>query len=80
MLLFSMKESRLHVCDFSNRANVSVGFRGLLVSKMYDTAKSIVNNLLFQLDEYGHVLNGARTYYVNRRYLVAPSFFEESFM
>lgn len=68
------------MCDFSNGVNVSVGFRGLLVSKMHDTAKSIVNNLLFQLDKYGHVLNGARTYYINRRYLVGPSFFEESFI
>ncbi|KAG9440147.1 hypothetical protein H6P81_020312 [Aristolochia fimbriata] len=40
--------------------------RGLLASKMYETAKSIVDNLLSLLDEYGHVLNGARIYYANR--------------
>ncbi|GMI89115.1 trehalase 1 [Hibiscus trionum] len=40
--------------------------RGLLASKMYETAKSIVTNLIFLLDTYGHVLNGARVYYTNR--------------
>ncbi|OAY78797.1 putative trehalase [Ananas comosus] len=40
--------------------------RGLLVSKMYDTAKGIVNNLISLIETYGHVLNGARTYYSNR--------------
>ncbi|CAL1373652.1 unnamed protein product [Linum trigynum] len=40
--------------------------RGLLASKMYDTAKSIVINLIYLLDTYGHVLNGARAYYTNR--------------
>ncbi|XP_042507494.1 probable trehalase [Macadamia integrifolia] len=40
--------------------------RGLLASKMYATAKSIVLNLLYLLDEYGYVLNGARVYYTNR--------------
>ncbi|XP_010055990.2 probable trehalase [Eucalyptus grandis] len=40
--------------------------RGLLASKMYVTAKTIVNNLIYLLDTYGHVLNGARAYYTNR--------------
>ncbi|KAM3402747.1 hypothetical protein ACQJBY_006515 [Aegilops geniculata] len=40
--------------------------RGLLVSKMYDTAKDIVLNLLYLVEEYGFVLNGARSYYTNR--------------
>ncbi|KAK8655138.1 hypothetical protein V6N13_107728 [Hibiscus sabdariffa] len=31
--------------------------RGLLASKMYETAKAIVTNLIFLLDTYGHVLN-----------------------
>lgn len=44
--------------------------RGLLVSKMYDTAKAVVNNLLWLVDVYGHVLNGARVYYSNRRFVV----------
>ncbi|KAK6263303.1 hypothetical protein QUC31_009119 [Theobroma cacao] len=40
--------------------------RGLLASKMYETAKAIVINLISLLDTYGHVLNGARAYYTNR--------------
>ncbi|KAH0448713.1 hypothetical protein IEQ34_022513 [Dendrobium chrysotoxum] len=40
--------------------------RGLLVSKMYDTAKAIVNNLVWLVDAYGHVPNGARVYYASR--------------
>ncbi|KAJ4774505.1 Trehalase [Rhynchospora pubera] len=40
--------------------------RGLLASKMYDTAKGIVFNLISLIETYGHVLNGARTYYTNR--------------
>lgn len=41
--------------------------RGLLASKMYETAKGIVINLISMIDEFGHVLNGARVYYTNRR-------------
>ncbi|XP_077234084.1 trehalase 1 [Tasmannia lanceolata] len=40
--------------------------RGLLASKMYDSAKEIVNNLISLIEEYGYVLNGARAYYSNR--------------
>ncbi|XP_078154536.1 putative trehalase [Carex rostrata] len=40
--------------------------RGLLASKMYETAKGIVLNLVSLIETYGHVLNGARTYYINR--------------
>ncbi|CAL4915149.1 unnamed protein product [Urochloa decumbens] len=40
--------------------------RGLLVSKMYDTAKDIVLNLVYMVETYGFVLNGARSYYTNR--------------
>ncbi|KAJ6703409.1 TREHALASE [Salix viminalis] len=40
--------------------------RGLLASKMYTTAKAIVTNLIFLVDTYGYVLNGARAYYTNR--------------
>ncbi|KAJ0962110.1 hypothetical protein J5N97_029938 [Dioscorea zingiberensis] len=40
--------------------------RGLLASKMYDSAKAIVHNLISLVDTYGHVLNGARSYYSNR--------------
>lgn len=41
--------------------------RGLLASKMHETAKAIVTNLISLLEKYGHVLNGARAYYTNRR-------------
>ncbi|KAK1258408.1 putative trehalase [Acorus gramineus] len=40
--------------------------RGLLASKMYDSAKAIVNNLISLIDVYGFVLNGSRAYYSNR--------------
>ena len=41
--------------------------RGLLASKMHETAKAIVTNLIYLIEEYGYVLNGARAYYTNRR-------------
>ncbi|RLM84943.1 putative trehalase [Panicum miliaceum] len=44
--------------------------RGLLVSKMYETAKEVVLNLLSLVERYGFVLNGARSYYTNRRVMV----------
>ncbi|XP_062205881.1 probable trehalase [Phragmites australis] len=40
--------------------------RGLLVSKMFNTAKEIVLNLVYLVEKYGFVLNGARSYYTNR--------------
>ncbi|KAK2664312.1 hypothetical protein Ddye_002886 [Dipteronia dyeriana] len=40
--------------------------RGLLASKMHETAKSIVTNLISLVETYGYVLNGARAYYTNR--------------
>ncbi|KAL0016088.1 hypothetical protein SO802_003157 [Lithocarpus litseifolius] len=40
--------------------------RGLLASKMHETAKAIVTNLIYLIEEYGYVLNGARAYYTNR--------------
>ncbi|TVU31968.1 hypothetical protein EJB05_23684 [Eragrostis curvula] len=40
--------------------------RGLLVSKMYDTAKEVTLNLVYLVEKYGFVLNGARSYYTNR--------------
>ncbi|CAK7335783.1 unnamed protein product [Dovyalis caffra] len=40
--------------------------RGLLASKMYETAKAIVTNLIFLLDSYGYVLNAGRAYCTNR--------------
>ncbi|KAH7388450.1 hypothetical protein KP509_16G076300 [Ceratopteris richardii] len=40
--------------------------RGLLVSKMFQTAKGMIENLLSLVKVYGFVLNGARLYYENR--------------
>ncbi|XP_020247179.1 probable trehalase [Asparagus officinalis] len=40
--------------------------RGLLVSKMYDSAKALVRNLISLIKVYGYVLNGSRAYYSNR--------------
>ncbi|XP_050230185.1 probable trehalase [Mercurialis annua] len=40
--------------------------RGLLASKMHETAKAIVTNLVSLVNTYGYVLNGARAYYTNR--------------
>ncbi|KAL4570632.1 hypothetical protein LXL04_026291 [Taraxacum kok-saghyz] len=40
--------------------------RGLIASKMYETAKGIIFNLIDLIDTYGYVLNGARAYYTNR--------------
>ncbi|XXG77738.1 hypothetical protein AAC387_Pa08g1834 [Persea americana] len=40
--------------------------RGLLVSKMYQTAKSITLNLLSLVKKYGYVLSAARAYYANK--------------
>ncbi|XP_074315976.1 putative trehalase isoform X2 [Silene latifolia] len=40
--------------------------RGLLASKMHHTAKAIVTNLIYFVEKYGFVLNGARSYYTNR--------------
>ena len=41
--------------------------QGLLVSGMTETATSQVRDLLTLLQDYGHVPNGARRYYLNRR-------------
>ncbi|KAF0930483.1 hypothetical protein E2562_032907 [Oryza meyeriana var. granulata] len=40
--------------------------RGLLVSKMYETAKDVTLNLVYLVEKYGFVPNGARSYYTNR--------------
>lgn len=41
--------------------------RGLLVSKMTESAKRLVLNLLSMVERAGFVPNGARVYYLNRR-------------
>jgi hypothetical protein len=43
--------------------------RGLLVSGMPASAAALVDNLLQMLGEVGHVPNGARVYYLNRRWV-----------
>ncbi|EPS74727.1 hypothetical protein M569_00029, partial [Genlisea aurea] len=40
--------------------------RGLLASKMYETASGMVYNFISQIHKYGYVLNGSRAYYTNR--------------
>ncbi|XP_024529022.1 probable trehalase isoform X2 [Selaginella moellendorffii] len=40
--------------------------RGLLVSKLYETARNVVENLMFLANSFGFIPNGARTYYTNR--------------
>lgn len=40
--------------------------RGLLASKMHETAKAIVTNLIYLIENHGFVFNGARAYYSNR--------------
>lgn len=40
--------------------------RGLLKSKMEETAKGIIDNFLYLIKEYGFVPNGTRTYYLGR--------------
>jgi alpha,alpha-trehalase len=40
--------------------------QGLLVSNMTETAKNVVDNLLYIVDKYGFVPNGGRIYYLNR--------------
>ena len=41
--------------------------QGLLVCGMTETATSQVRDLMTLLQDYGHVPNGARRYYLNRR-------------
>ena len=40
--------------------------KGLLVSNMLDTAKGVVENLLYFVDRFGKVPNGGRVYYLTR--------------
>jgi neutral trehalase len=43
--------------------------RGLLVSRMTQTAAGLIDNLMSMLEAVGHVPNGARVYYLNRRWV-----------
>ncbi|MFH4982066.1 hypothetical protein AB6A40_008775, partial [Gnathostoma spinigerum] len=40
--------------------------KGLLFSEMYDTAKGIIQNLAYMVDNHGFVPNGGRVYYLYR--------------
>ena len=40
--------------------------RGLLLCDMFDTARGIVENMLFLVKQYGHMPNGNRKYYLQR--------------
>jgi alpha,alpha-trehalase len=53
-------------------SGASIFCRGLIISKMLDTAKGMVENLLHLVKVYGFVLNGARAYYENRRFAQPP--------
>lgn len=40
--------------------------RGLLISNMTQTAKGMIENLLYLVDKLGYIPNGSRTYYLGR--------------
>ncbi|CAG9855039.1 unnamed protein product [Phyllotreta striolata] len=40
--------------------------QGLLLSEMHDTVRGMLENFLYILDEYGHIPNGGRVYYLAR--------------
>ena len=48
---------------------MTVGYlgRGLLASKMTETAAGMVENFLGIVESHGFIPNGSRTYYENRR-------------
>jgi hypothetical protein len=46
--------------------------RGLLASKMIETAAGMVDNFLTIVQFYGFFPNGTRTYYENRRLVKSP--------
>lgn len=69
-LRISVPMQLLHLGKSCENSNIKIYIllcRGLLASKMYETAKAIVRNLLSLVEAYGFVLNGARAYYTNRR-------------
>lgn len=40
--------------------------RGLLISNMPDTARGVIENLLYLVETYGYIPNGSRLYYLGR--------------
>lgn len=40
--------------------------RGLLLCDMYDTARGIIENMVYLVKQYGHMPNGNRKYYLQR--------------
>jgi neutral trehalase len=56
---------------------------GLLVSGMFDTAKTILENQIYLIENYGFIPNGSRVYYLNRSQppyfsLMVMNFYENS--
>ncbi|AUH01158.1 alpha,alpha-trehalase TreA [Prodigiosinella confusarubida] len=47
---------------------------GLAESGQWDTIRNMVNNFAWQIDQYGHIPNGNRTYYLSRS---QPPFFSK---
>ncbi|KAG7160209.1 Trehalase-like 1 [Homarus americanus] len=39
---------------------------GLLLSEMHDTAKQMIKNFLYLINEFGYIPNGSRKYYIGR--------------
>ncbi|KAL2925670.1 putative trehalase [Bienertia sinuspersici] len=60
------EQSELHTLLPIPESCVIPGSRGLLASHMHRTATAIVTNLIYLVEKYGFVLNGARAYYTNR--------------
>lgn len=52
--------------------------KGLLFSEMYDTAKGVIRNLAYMVDNHGFVPNGGRVYYLIRSQppLLTPMLYE----
>nr|XP_018904596.1 PREDICTED: trehalase-like isoform X2 [Bemisia tabaci] len=40
--------------------------KGLLLCDMFDTAKGVIDNIIYLVKKYGYMLNGSRNYYENR--------------
>ncbi|KAG8569487.1 hypothetical protein GDO81_014431 [Engystomops pustulosus] len=53
---------------------------GLLLSEMYDTARGMIENFLYMVDNYGFIPNGGRVYYLNRSQPPFLTLMMESYM
>lgn len=59
----------------SEGGDLVLSARGLLASKMTETAAGMVDNFLGIVETHGFIPNGSRTYYENRRLVVVPFIF-----